>query len=170
MNEWIKRFFEWYQKHEKFNLGLAAVLFSLQIIHLIWLTSDVVWMRLFGYGLLNLTGVFEWFVILVDFTEIPALISTSLVYINFLRKKFTWKNVWFLFFLNVQLIHIFWITDEFVVQQFTNPIGMPVWVAWIAIFIDYLELPVIIETLKLFIQSLKKGQVQEAFENLKEKE
>lgn len=170
MHEWIKRFFEWYQKHEKFNLGFAAVLFSLQIIHLIWLTSDVVWMRLFGYGLLNLTGAFEWFVILVDFTEIPALISTSLVYINFLRKKFSWKNVWFLFFLNIQLIHIFWITDEFVVQQFTNPIGIPVWVAWIAIFIDYLELPVIIETLKLFIQSLKKGQVQEAFVNIKEKE
>ncbi len=65
---------------------------------------------------------------------------------------------------------MFWITDEFVVQQFTSPIGLPVWTAWVAILIDYLELPVIFETLRLFIKSLKKGELNQAFSVIADKE
>lgn len=170
MKEWTKRFWNWYEQHQTLNLGIATILFSLQLVHLFWLTTDVVWSRIFDQPLLNLSGTFEWLIIFVDFTEIPALISTSLVYIYQLREKFNWKSAWFLLFLNLQLVHMFWITDEFVVQQFTSPIGLPVWLAWVAILIDYLELPVIFETLRLFIKSLKKGELNQAFSVIADKE
>jgi hypothetical protein len=56
----------------------------------------------------------------------------------------------YLFLINTQWLHIFWITDEFVVDLLaiheTN-IKAHVLV-WLAIFIDYLEIPVIIDTIK----------------------
>jgi hypothetical protein len=56
-------------------------------------------------------------------------------------------------------VHIFWITDEFVVQTFKgggDPIvAIPAWLAWVAIMIDYLELPVIFETFKKMLDLLK---------------
>lgn len=45
---------------------------------------------------------------------------------------------------------------------------LPVWLAWIAIFIDYLELPVIYDTIKEFIKALKQNGAAKAFEVLKE--
>lgn len=97
--------------------------------------------------------------ILVDYTEIPALITTSLVYINELRKKFSWANVRLLVFTNSQWLHIFWITDEFVLGKLVAHraamITLPVWLAWVAIAIDYLELPVTYDTLKKAVVVLK---------------
>ena len=76
----------------------------------------------------------------------------SLVYVNELRHGFTLKALLFLLFLNSQWLHIFWITDEYVVQRAvrrTRPSSsLPAWLAWVAILIDYLELPVIYDTLK----------------------
>jgi hypothetical protein len=71
--------------------------------------------------------------------------------VNELRRKgFTWKAAGFLFMLNTQWLHIFWITDEVVVQYFAGPVA-PQWnalLAWVAILIDFLELPVIYDTLR----------------------
>ena len=66
---------------------------------------------------------------------------------------------------------MFWITDEFVIEHFTKHTGpsiLPVWLSWVAISIDYLELPVIFDTLKKFFQSLKNQGIEAAFEELKE--
>ena len=55
----------------------------------------------------------------------------------------------YLAFLNSQWLHIFWITDEFVVS--TNEdmaTALPAWLAYVAILIDYLELPVIYDTFR----------------------
>lgn len=167
----MKKFWQWYESHYKLNLGIALGLFSLQIVHLFWLLTHVIWTRLFGYALFNPSGVFETLIILVDYTEIPALISISIVYINELRKKFGIKPAWFLISLLLQLVHMFWITDEFVIGSFSGKQSMfPGWLAWIAIVIDYLELPVIWETLRLFVIEVKKGNLRSAAEVIKNKD
>lgn len=77
----------------------------------------------------------------------------------------------FLFFINSQWLHIYWITDEFVLEHITRHVGpsiLPVWLAWVAILIDYLELPVIVDTLRKFFASLKKEGITTALEELKE--
>lgn len=110
--------------------------------------------------------------IVVDYTEIPAIILTSLVYVNEFREKRNAKSIFYLFFLNSQWLHIFWITDEFVITQFTGAtfVMMPVWLSWLAIAIDYLELPVIYDTLKKFFASLlKKDENSSALPNQEEK-
>ena len=149
-------FFSWYERNYTLNLGIASFLFIWQLVHLYWLTVDVVFLRLFGVSLLPLEGIWEFLIIFADYTEIPALLSTSLIYIHSLTKKFSWKNILFLVFVNSQWLHLFWITDEFVIQQFTNASVaiLPIWLAWLAILIDYLELPVIYDTVKKFFVSL----------------
>lgn len=147
------KFWKWYNRHLTFHISVAAGLFLLQIIHLIWLTLHVVLFRITGTSFWDPSPFWQNIIILVDYTEIPALFTTSLIYINDIRQKgFKLKPAWYLFALNIQLVHIFWITDEFVAQTFIPAthgepvIAIPSWLAWVAIFIDYLELPVIFET------------------------
>lgn len=165
------KFWDWYNQYYLLNLSLAAFLFTLQLIHLYWLSADVVATRLINQSYFSLSGIWYLFILVVDYTEIPALITTSLVYINELNKKFNWKSVLFLIFLNTQWIHIFWITDEFVIDQFigTNPSTiLPLWLAWVAIVIDYLELPVIFDTIKKLILAIKDRNLKELKQAFKE--
>lgn len=157
----MQKFWQWYEKNYILNVGIAAILFSLQLVHLFWLFTDVIWGRLFGYAIFSPEGIYRWAIILVDYTEIPAIVTTSLVYINSLRKKFSKKSFFLLMALLIQVVHIFWITDEFVVTQFGDPLAIPSWLSWIAISIDYLELPVIVATLREFFSlciNLSKGK------------
>ena len=165
------KFWVWYERHLTLNLGIAGGLFVLQLIHLYWLTTHVVFLKLFGQSFFDPSSLYESIIVLVDYTEIPALITTSLVYINELRKKYNLKSVLFLIFLNSQFLHIFWITDEFVEAKFTGgpeATILPIWLAYIAIAIDYLELPVIYETLKRFFERLKEGNFKKAAAVFKE--
>lgn len=140
----------WRERLRRWNFSIAAILFPLQVVHLLWLTVDVILPRLFG-----IPAVFEQFpvarilLILVDYTEIPALISTSLVYVDSFRQTRRGRDLLYLGFLNVQWLHLFWITDAFVLAVFAGPTSAlhPV-VAWIAILIDYLEVPVMAELLR----------------------
>ncbi len=155
-------FWAWYERHYALNLTLSLGLFLLQLVHLFWLTTNVVLLRLFGQSFFEFTGIWHYLIIAVDYTEIPALISVSLIYINSLRKQFTWRSVMYLVFLNSQWLHLFWITDEFVIHTFLGePHGgtiLPVWLAWVAICIDYLELPVIVDTFAKVGKALRKGE------------
>ena len=132
------------------------MLFALQLVHLVWLTAEPLWTKLFGEALVTIDKPYSWPLYLVDYTEIPALIMVSLVYINELRRGFALKPVLFLLFLNSQWLHIFWITDEFVVasNQNANTGSLPTWLAYVAILIDYLELPVIYDTFRKTIAAL----------------
>ena len=152
----MKKILAWYKKHYTLNVGIASLLFIWQLVHLYWLTVHVVLLRLFDISFFNLSGIWSFLVIIADYTEIPALISTSFIYIFGLTRKFSWKNILFLIFINSQWLHLFWITDEFVIEQLTGSKTntLPIWLAWVAIFIDYLELPVIYDTLKKFFISL----------------
>jgi hypothetical protein len=168
-NIW-NRFWNFYDNHHTLTLGVTVFLFSLQILHLFWLFTNVIWFKAFGHSLYTAGPVLEKLLILVDFTEIPALISASLVYIDDLRMKFNYKSIIFLVFLNSQWLHLFWITDEFVVSEFTQKVLLPSWLAWLAILIDYLELPVIFDTLKKFISEIRKGQLKTALNVIKERD
>jgi hypothetical protein len=151
------KFWEWYQRNYRLNLTISTLLFLLQIFHLYWLFTDVVLFKLTGQSFFLLEPVWGRLSIFFDYSEIPALISTSILYIHYLKTRFTYKNLIYLIFLNIQWLHILWITDEYVVEQFTDG-GIFVWanaLAWIAILIDYLELPVIFDTLKETLKEAK---------------
>ncbi|MCC7355296.1 MAG: hypothetical protein IT330_16245 [Anaerolineae bacterium] len=150
MKSALDRFWKFYEAHHNLNVFITAFLFSLQLVHLYWLTTHVVALRLVGQSFFNLSGVWELLILVVDYTEIPALIATSLLYINEFRKGRNLRSLLFLAFLNSQWLHIFWITDEFVVDYFSGSASatiLPFWLTWVAIGIDYLELPVIADTL-----------------------
>lgn len=150
---------DWYERHYTLNIGIVAGLFVWQLLHLYWLTVHVIAERLFGMSYFELQGFWEFLIVLVDYTEIPAIIAVSLVYIYELSKKLNGKSVLFLLFINSQWLHLLWITDEFIIEQFaqTGIILFPLWLVWTAILIDYLELPVIFDTMKKFLVSLKKS-------------
>lgn len=153
----MRSFFSWYERNYTLNVGIAAFLFVWQLVHLYWLTAHVVILRLFGVSYFHLSGIWQYLIVVADYAEIPALIITSFVYIHGLTKKLSFKNILFLILLNSQWLHLFWITDEFVVKQFTaSSPTFPIWLAWVAILIDYLELPVIYDTFKKFFGSLRK--------------
>jgi hypothetical protein len=144
-------FWAWYDRHYAVNVSIASLLFLLQLVHLYWLGADPIAVRLTDESFFSPHGLLKLLIFLVDYTEIPALIAVSLVYVNELRRGFSWKPLLLLVFLNSQWLHIFWITDEYVSAELSGgPAGsaLPPFLAWVAILIDYLELPVIFDTLK----------------------
>ncbi len=151
-------FWDWYQKHFTINVTIASFLFALQLFHLYWLFTDVVLERLTGRSYFFLDSVWGRYSIFFDYTEVPALVTTSFVYIHRLREKFSYKNLLYLLMVNSQWLHILWITDEFVLDQFAGR-DIFIWgsaLAWIAILIDFLELPVIYDTIKQTAQEWQK--------------
>lgn len=154
----FRGFFAWYRRNYKINLYLTSGLFIWQLVHLYWMTTDIVGFRLFGHEFWHVGTLGNFIISIVDYTEIPALILTSVFYIQELEKQFKWKYVIFLILLNSQWIHLFWITDEVILGQITGsiPLILPLWLSWPAIMIDYLELPVIYDTLKKAYMALRK--------------
>ena len=141
---------------------MAFVLISLQLVHLYWLTSDVVIKRITqdpSAGL-SQSGLLFLFFVIIDYIEIPGLVA-GLVFYGLSaykgNKKRTRNSLMFLL-LAVQVFHIFWITDEIVYATFFGPsaaLQLPFVAAWIAILVDYLELPVIAD---LFYRTIVKGE------------
>lgn len=152
----LRKFWNWYSSHKVLNTGLAAGLFTLQLVHLYWLTTHAVFFRLFGVSFWSMSGLSQVLMSIVDYTEIPALVLTSLVYINEFRERRNGKSLFYLLLINSQWLHLFWITDEVVMAAFMGaaPLAMPLWLSWLAIVIDYLELPVIYDTVKKFLVSV----------------
>lgn len=161
MKQVFARFFDWYEKYTEQNTIIVAALFATQILHLVWLTLFVVADRLTGQPIWEPSDFFETLLIFFDYFEIPAIVATSIFYTNKLRKnEAALKAVRNLLFINSQWLHIFWITDEIVIDKFTGAAEyatvLPVWLAWLAIMIDYLELPVIYDTAKESSKIIKK--------------
>lgn len=146
--EAVRDFWRWYERHYRLNVAIAAGLFGLQLVHLAWLTGQPLADSLLGDPLFAVEGPFQWLIVLVDYTEVPALLSVSLLYVHALRERLSWRPLLLLAFLNSQWLHIFWITDEFVVAAGEGATALPAWLAFAAILIDYLELPVIVDTLR----------------------
>jgi hypothetical protein len=148
-----------YLRYQNINLKISFILISLQLLHLYWLTTDVVIYRLTGTDYFRDLSDFILLFIIIDYIEIPALVS-GLIYYFFTiiydkkEKERRIKNTILLILLAIQSIHIFWITDDVVYTTFVGSdlIYMPEYFAWIAILIDYLELPVIYDLLKRIIK------------------
>ena len=169
-NQWHKKYLMenflkniWIKYKQRYSLysGITAGIFLLQIVHLYWLTTHVVAYRLIGVHLFNPGEFWQFVIIFVDYLEIPAIISTSILYIYSLGQKFNKKDLFLLLLLNTQWLHIFWISDEFVESIFMGGQAMtilPFWLAWVAILIDYLELPIMYDSTKKFIISLNKKE------------
>ncbi len=148
-----------YLRYQNINLKISFILISLQILHLYWLTTDVVIYRLTGIDYFIELSDFILLFIIIDYIEIPALVSGIIYYFFALiydkkEKEKRIKNTVLLILLAIQSIHIFWITDEIVYSTFVGSdlIYMPEYFAWIAILIDYLELPVIYDLLKRIVK------------------
>ncbi len=154
----FKKFWQWYESKYKLVLYVTTILFLIQLVHLYWMTTDIVMFRLFDHKFFPISQVSEFLIALADYTEIPAIITASILYIHNLRFGYNWRSIFFLFFINSQWLHLFWITDEIISTQFagTALVAMPVWLSWLAISIDYLELPVIYDTIRKSIRSLRK--------------
>jgi hypothetical protein len=157
-------FWVWYERNYRLNVCVASVLFLLQLVHLYWLGAEPISVRLVDESFFSPSGLLQYLIVFVDYTEIPALIAVSLLYVNELRRGFSWGPLLFLLLLNSQWLHIFWITDEYVSSELAGDAAgtssMPAWLAWIAILIDYLELPVIYDTLKRLTLAIR-GQRRE---------
>lgn len=170
MRSALKEFWKWYEEHYFLNLAVAGGLFMLQLIHLFWLATDVIAVKIFGTGIFDLRGVWEYIIVAVDYTEIPALITTSVLYLNEARKKANVKSVLFLFLINSQWLHLFWITDEFVIDALTGAgTLLPASLAWVAIVIDYLEVPIIADILKKISAAVREKRFTDVGQILKEK-
>jgi hypothetical protein len=155
----VQKCIDFYRRYETLGLKITFILIALQLVHLYWLTTDVVLQKIFGQSFFlfpkNLLPLF----VVIDYIEIPALISGIIFYIYSIRsgEENSKKGYLFLGLLGVQVIHIFWITDDVVYSSFFNSsfVQIPSLLSWIAILIDYLELPVIGD---LFYKIIKKNR------------
>jgi hypothetical protein len=119
---------------------LAAALFVTQLIHLMWMTTYVIPIHLGNDPIWSPPAAP---LAIADYLELPAIVTTSLLYIRTRQ----WRM---LFLVDVQLFHIFWITDEIILSRSTlSPL-----LAWAAVLVDYLELPVIVDTLRRALRGL----------------
>ena len=162
MSSTVQKLVGFWHRYENLNLKIAFVLISLQLIHLYWLTADVVIQRITGESVLAVqrgSPLFVFFII-IDYVEIPALVAGLTYYALSIynHEKGATKNVLLLSMLAVQVFHIFWITDEVVYDGFfgssSDAVEVPYYAAWIAILVDYLELPVIVD---LFYRTIIQG-------------
>jgi len=148
-----------YQRLYTLHLAVTAALFLVQLIHLTWLFTAVVLPRLQGEPPRSSTIASTLFYVLSDYAEIPALASATLLYLYELGQQFRLQSLAYLLLVNTQWVHLLWITDEVVVYTLTQQqfLVWPELLAWAAILIDYLEVPVILDTLyKLY---LRRGQL-----------
>ncbi len=155
------KFWTWYEARYSFIAPATALLFLLQLVHLYWLMTNIVFLKAFGQPFWSPGPVWDTVIALVDYTEIPAIISSSLLYIHQYQRGNgeKWRSLIFLLLINSQWIHLFWITDEVIYAQFTGAalVAMPIWLSSLAISIDYLEIPVMIDSARKAIASLRKS-------------
>ena len=160
----IQKIVNFWHRYESLNLKISFILISLQLLHLYWLTTDVVLQRIYGHSFFlfprNLLPMF----IIIDYIEVPALVSGITFYSLSIynHEKESRKNSLFLAMLAVQVVHIYWITDDVVAKTFFQSkfLTLPVYVAWIAILIDYLEIPVIVDLFYKIIKGRRKEDKQ----------
>ena len=153
----FRKFINFYLRYQNLNLKISFLLISLQLLHLYWLTTDVVLYRITGTDYFVEASGFVLLFIIIDYIEIPALVSGIIYYffdLIYNKKEKRIKDTIFLILLAIQSIHIFWITDDIVYSTFVGDdlIEIPEYLVWIAILIDYLELPVIYDLLKRIIK------------------
>ena len=81
----IDQLVKFWQRYESLNLTVAFFLISLQLVHLYWLTADVVIRRISGdsafalqqsgpaNGAVKIPYCAAWIAILIDYLELPVI-------------------------------------------------------------------------------------------------
>jgi hypothetical protein len=145
LRDLFERFWRWYRRHYLATLIVTTSLFLLQLFHLYWLFTDVILKRLTGhsYFIFPASGLVLY--VLIDYLEIPTHMSGMLLYVYEFRSGVRLKSLLFFVLLQLHWVHLLWITDDVVVNTFTQR-TLLTWsgiVAWGAILIDYIEVPII---------------------------
>jgi hypothetical protein len=123
---------------------LSAGLFLTQLVHLTWMTTYAVPVHLGHHPLWSPPAAP---LAMADYLELPAIAAASILYIRTRQ----WRM---LLLVDVQLLHIYWITDAIILSRAgLNPV-----LAWGAILVDYLELPVIVDTIRRAVGGLRLPQ------------
>jgi len=140
-------------KTEQTVTKVTLILFLTQIVHLSWLgifiLPVVIGLEIIPFDNPILTLLFG----AVDYIEIPALVTGIVFYLSVAWKKdkdFN-RNMLMLILVVSQIFHILWITDEIIVETLyanNDVITFPIYMSLIAIGVDYLEIPVIIDLIK----------------------
>lgn len=160
MGSLVKRITSFYDRYENLNLKVTFVLIALQLIHLYWLATDIILVKLVGQSWFPFPDIPAPLFVAIDYLEIPALFSGMVVYAMAIRRRggHIHRNVLFMAILAAQVFHLFWITDEVVYDALFNvvPIQLPIWLVWIAILVDYLELPIIWDLFRKAFSKKKK--------------
>lgn len=118
-------------------VNLGFLLF--QMLHLTWLATNFLLPSFFG------TPPVSWFdtreasvfLSLADYIEVPVLIY-NIVYIAIvyrIHRIITKNHVTTLIIVMLQFIHIYWLTDEVILEN-----AYPIYLTMIAVIIDYTEL------------------------------
>ncbi len=122
-----------------FLIKISFILIALQVIHLFWLTANVT-LPLAGVNSYKFDYGTVLFVVL-DYIEIPSIIIASTTYlILIIRHEEIFKNFFFMFLLVIQVVHIAWLTDEFIVNYLDE---LPAYLVFLVALIDYTELAVL---------------------------
>ena len=119
-NAW-DRFWRWYRRHYLATLVITTGVFLLQLFHLYWLFSDVIVAKLTGQSAFVFPRPGTFVYVLADYLEIPALVSATLLYVYELRRGVTPRAVLYIVLLNTQWVHMFWITDQVVLETSLTP-------------------------------------------------
>jgi len=77
----FKKIMDFYLRYQNINLKISFVLISLQLLHLYWLTTYVVLYRLTGIDYFGELSDFILLFIVIDYIEIPALVSGVIYYL-----------------------------------------------------------------------------------------
>jgi hypothetical protein len=76
----LQSIIKFWNKYEGLSLKITLILISLQIIHLYWLTTDVVFHKIFGKSFFIFPTKLLAIFIIIDYLEIPALVSGTIFY------------------------------------------------------------------------------------------
>ena len=120
----IQKFVNFYHRYENLNLKITFFLISFQILDLYWLTTDVVLQKIFGHSFFmvpkNLLPIF----VVIDYIEIPALISGLVFHsYNIRREKSTAnKSYLFLGLLGYKLFIFSGLPMKLYTLVFSNPV------------------------------------------------
>ena len=144
------RFWRWYRRHYLATLVFTTLLFLLQLFHLYWLFTDVILKRITGQSYFIFPERFLVVYVLIDYLEIPTHLSAMVLYFFEFRHGVQAKSLFFFVLLQFHWIHLFWITDDVVVRTMTahSVLAWGSFAAWVAILIEYLEVPIIVDRLR----------------------
>ncbi len=140
----------WYRRHYLATLIVTTALFLLQLFHLYWLFADVILKRLTGHSYFVFPPQGLLIYVMIDYLEIPTHLAAMGLYFYEFRQGVKAKSLFFFFLLQLHWIHLLWITDDVVVNTIADH-PLLAWgsaAAWVAILIDYLEVPIIVDRLR----------------------